>query len=90
MLPDIQATKDTRGIDIDQVGVSDLRYPIHVTDRDGKPIRSWDHDVGGIRIDADRKIADAAPAAFAASIGIKRVCNGRFSWICSLSSERSK
>ena len=37
MLPDIQATKDTRGIDIDQVGVSDLRYPIQVTDRHGKP-----------------------------------------------------
>lgn len=36
-LPDIQATPDTRGIAIDQVGVSDLRYPIHVTDRDGKP-----------------------------------------------------
>ena len=27
-LPDIQATPDTRGIAIDQVGVSDLRYPI--------------------------------------------------------------
>jgi GTP cyclohydrolase I len=36
-LPDIQATPDTRGIAIDQVGVSDLRYPIHVTDRDGNP-----------------------------------------------------
>lgn len=36
-LPDIQATPDTRGLDIDQVGVSDLRYPIHVTDQDGKP-----------------------------------------------------
>ena len=36
-LPDIQATPDTRGIAIDQVGVSDLRYPIQVTDRHGKP-----------------------------------------------------
>ncbi len=36
-LPDIQATPDTRGIDIDQVGVSDLRYPIQVLDQDGKP-----------------------------------------------------
>ena len=36
-LPDIQAAPDTRGIAIDQVGVSDLRYPIHVTDRDGRP-----------------------------------------------------
>lgn len=36
-LPDIQATPDTRGIAIDQVGVSDLRYPIQVTDRDGNP-----------------------------------------------------
>lgn len=36
-LPDIQATPDTRGIAIDQVGVSNLRYPIQVTDRDGNP-----------------------------------------------------
>jgi GTP cyclohydrolase I len=36
-LPDIQATPDTRGLAIDQVGVSDLRYPIHVLDQDGKP-----------------------------------------------------
>jgi GTP cyclohydrolase IB len=36
-LPDIQATPDTRGLDIDQVGVSDLRYPIQVLDQDGKP-----------------------------------------------------
>jgi GTP cyclohydrolase I len=35
-LPDIQATPDTRGIAIDQVGVSDLRYPIQVLDQDGK------------------------------------------------------
>ncbi|MGA0846405.1 MAG: GTP cyclohydrolase FolE2 [Luteolibacter sp.] len=36
-LPDIQASPDPRGIAIDQVGISDLRYPIHVTDRDGCP-----------------------------------------------------
>ena len=36
-MPDIQATPDTRGIAIDQVGVSDLRYPIQVTDQHGKP-----------------------------------------------------
>jgi GTP cyclohydrolase IB len=36
-LPDIQATPDTRGLAIDQVGISDLRYPIQVLDRDGKP-----------------------------------------------------
>lgn len=36
-LPDIQATPDTRGIAIDQVGVSDLRYPIRVTDHEGNP-----------------------------------------------------
>jgi GTP cyclohydrolase I len=36
-LPDIQATPDTRGIAIDQVGISDLRYPIHILDREGKP-----------------------------------------------------
>ena len=36
-LPDIQATPDTRGLAIDQVGISDLRYPIQVLDQDGKP-----------------------------------------------------
>ena len=36
-LPDIQATADTRGLAIDQVGVSDLRYPIQVLDHEGKP-----------------------------------------------------
>jgi GTP cyclohydrolase I len=36
-LPDIQATMDSRGIAIDQVGVSDLQYPIHILDRGGKP-----------------------------------------------------
>lgn len=36
LLPDIQATQDTRGIAIDQVGVSDLRYPIQVLDHEGK------------------------------------------------------
>lgn len=36
-LPDIQATADTRGLAIDQVGVSDLRYPIQVLDQHGKP-----------------------------------------------------
>lgn len=36
-LPDIQATPDQRGLAIDQVGVSDLRYPIKVTDREGQP-----------------------------------------------------
>jgi GTP cyclohydrolase I len=36
-LPDIQATPDTRGIAIDQVGVSDLRYPIQVLDHEGNP-----------------------------------------------------
>jgi GTP cyclohydrolase I len=36
-LPDIQATPDPRGIAIDQVGVSDLRYPIQVTDHLGNP-----------------------------------------------------
>ncbi|MES2997592.1 MAG: GTP cyclohydrolase FolE2 [Verrucomicrobiota bacterium] len=36
-LPDIQATADQRGWAIDQVGVSDLRYPIRVTDADGNP-----------------------------------------------------
>ena len=34
-LPDVQASADTRGIAIDQVGVCDLRYPIDVLDRAG-------------------------------------------------------
>jgi len=36
-LPDTQATQDHRGIAIDQVGVSDLRYPIQVLDQQGNP-----------------------------------------------------
>jgi len=36
-LPDIQKVADTRGIAIDQVGISDLKYPIQVLDRNGKP-----------------------------------------------------
>ena len=36
-LPDMQATPDTRGIAIDQVGISDLRYPIQILDREGMP-----------------------------------------------------
>jgi len=37
-LPDIQKIADTRGIAIDQVGISDLKYPIQVLDRNGKPM----------------------------------------------------
>lgn len=33
LLHDIQVTKDNRGLEIDQVGVCDLRYPIVVLDR---------------------------------------------------------
>ena len=36
-LPDMQATPDTRGIAIDQVGISDLRYPIQILDCEGNP-----------------------------------------------------
>jgi GTP cyclohydrolase I len=36
-LPDIQKIADTRGIAIDQVGISDLKYPIQVLDRNSKP-----------------------------------------------------
>lgn len=34
-LPDIQNTKDRRGIEIDQVGVSNVRYPLTLSLRDG-------------------------------------------------------
>ena len=37
-LPDIQKTRDTRGIPIDQVGITNLQYPIQVMDREGKPL----------------------------------------------------
>lgn len=39
-LPDIQKSRDTRGIPIEQVGICDLAYPIHVLDREGKPQRT--------------------------------------------------
>jgi GTP cyclohydrolase I len=32
-LPDIQNTADKRGVHLEQVGVSDLRYPITVLDQ---------------------------------------------------------
>lgn len=36
-MKDVQSGRDQRGVPIDQVGVSNLRYPIQVMDRDGKP-----------------------------------------------------
>ena len=35
-LPDMQKTPDTRGVQIDQVGICDLTYPITVLDRDNQ------------------------------------------------------
>ncbi|MCK9361975.1 GTP cyclohydrolase, FolE2/MptA family, partial [Patescibacteria group bacterium] len=35
-MKDVQNTPDTRGIDIDQVGVCDLTYPITVLDRENQ------------------------------------------------------
>ena len=37
-MKDVQNSADTRGIAIDQVGITNLRYPIGVKDRDGKPM----------------------------------------------------
>ena len=37
-MKDIQSTADTRGIAIDQVGITNLRYPISVKSRGGKPM----------------------------------------------------
>jgi len=34
VLPDIQKAQDTRGIEIDQVGVSNVRYPLTLRLRD--------------------------------------------------------
>ena len=39
-LPDIQKTPDTRGIPIDQVGITNLEYPVHVMDREGQLLRT--------------------------------------------------
>jgi GTP cyclohydrolase IB len=35
VLPDVQAAYDDRGVDIQEVGVDQLSYPIHVLERDG-------------------------------------------------------
>ena len=37
-LPDIQKTRDQRGLEIDEVGVGNIRYPISVPLRDGVSI----------------------------------------------------
>jgi GTP cyclohydrolase I len=37
-MKDVQNSRDRRGIPIDQVGISDLRYPIQVLDYAGKPL----------------------------------------------------
>ena len=37
-MKDVQSARDTRGIPIDQVGITDLRYPISILDAAGKPL----------------------------------------------------
>jgi GTP cyclohydrolase I len=37
-MKDVQNSADTRGIAIDQVGITNLRYPIGLKDREGKPV----------------------------------------------------
>lgn len=49
MLKDVQRTRDRRGIHIDQVGVSELKYPITVLDRDNKE----QHTVGTFALSVD-------------------------------------
>ena len=39
-LADMQKTPDARGVDIDQVGICDLTYPITVLDREAKSQRT--------------------------------------------------
>lgn len=41
-LPDVQNRPDTRDVDLNQVGINHLRYPIRVLDRAG----GWQHTVG--------------------------------------------
>lgn len=48
-MKDVQKSRDRRGIHIDQVGVSDLRYPIAVLDRDNKE----QHTVGIFALSVD-------------------------------------
>ncbi len=48
-MKDVQRKKDRRGIHIDQVGVSDLRYPITVLDRENKA----QHTVGTFGLSVD-------------------------------------
>jgi len=48
-MKDVQRTRDRRGIHIDQVGVSDLRYPITVLDRANKA----QHTVGTFALSVD-------------------------------------
>ena len=46
-LTDMQKTPDTRGVEIDQVGICDLLYPIVVLDRENQRqgATAEDHDV---------------------------------------------
>jgi GTP cyclohydrolase I len=37
-MKDVQSSADTRGIAIDQVGITNLRYPISVKTRGGRPM----------------------------------------------------
>src|SRR5262245_11786664 len=46
---DIQSQADTRGLPIDHVGISDLRYPIRVLDRDS----GFQSTVGRIALSVD-------------------------------------
>ena len=48
-MKDVQKSADTRGIHIDQVGVSDLRYPITVLDQENKA----QHTVGTFALSVD-------------------------------------
>ena len=41
-LADMQRSADNRGVDVDQVGVCDLAYPIIVLDRDLQVVWTWD------------------------------------------------
>ena len=43
IMKDVQSTPDTRGIPIDQVGITNLCYPISVMDQDGKLVPTVAH-----------------------------------------------
>ena len=54
-LPDLQKSKDERGIEIDQVGVSNVRYPLTLPLRDGGEFSTVANLAMGVNLPHDQK-----------------------------------